>query len=293
MDRWFCEGRELHNSPDIQISSDGVLHTLVISEAFEDDTGRYTCIASNCLGADNTSAEVYIEGASSSDSDGEGAVSHLRPGTMPQVQKKTTSMSLTIRSSSPKTPEALPHRSTLVQALSQPSPRMQSPVSSLYGSEASGPPTFTKLLQDVRASEGQVVVLESRVRGSPPLQVRWYRQGEELMDSPDFRILQKKPRSAAESEEICTLVIAEAFPEDGGLFCCAVSNPYGSTSSSAFLTVTAAEDSSSNGLSGEGSGIEDVTAFPPPPPPTEISLLELPPKILPSSCCRSVPCQGA
>lgn len=60
--RWFCEGRELHNSPDIQISSDGVLHSLVISEAFEDDTGRYTCIASNCLGADNTSAEVYIEG---------------------------------------------------------------------------------------------------------------------------------------------------------------------------------------------------------------------------------------
>lgn len=34
----------------------------MISEAFEDDTGRYTCIASNCLGADNTSAEVYIEG---------------------------------------------------------------------------------------------------------------------------------------------------------------------------------------------------------------------------------------
>lgn len=42
-----------------------------------------------------------------------------------RVQKKTTSMSLTIRSSSPKTPEALPHRSTLVQALSQPSPRVR------------------------------------------------------------------------------------------------------------------------------------------------------------------------
>lgn len=60
--RWFCEGRELHNSPDIQIWRDGDLHTLVISEAFEDDTGRYTCVASNSLGADNTSAEVYIEG---------------------------------------------------------------------------------------------------------------------------------------------------------------------------------------------------------------------------------------
>lgn len=34
-------------------------------------------------------------------------------------------------------------------------------------------------------------------------------------------------------------------------------------------------------MSGESSGIEDVAAFPPPPPPTEISLLELPPKMLP------------
>ena len=48
-----------------------------------------------------------------------------------------------------------------------------------------------QVLQDAQASEGQVVVLECRVRGSPPLRVQWYRQGEELQDSPDFRILQK------------------------------------------------------------------------------------------------------
>lgn len=42
-------------------------------------------------------------------------------------------------------------------------------------------------------------------------------------------------------EEICTLVIAEAFPEDGGLFCCTASNPYGSIKSTAHLTVTAGE----------------------------------------------------
>uniref|UniRef100_A0AAX7SDU1 Ig-like domain-containing protein n=1 Tax=Astatotilapia calliptera TaxID=8154 RepID=A0AAX7SDU1_ASTCA len=99
-------------------------------------------------------------------------------------------------------------------------------------------PSCVQLLQDAQASEGQVVVLECRVRGSPPLQVRWYRQGNEIQDSPDFRILQKKPRSAAEPEEICTLVIAEAFPEDGGLFCCTASNLYGSVSSTAQLTVT-------------------------------------------------------
>ncbi|XP_034006843.1 palladin-like isoform X2 [Trematomus bernacchii] len=140
---------------------------------------------------------------------------------------------------------------------------MQSPVSSLSAADVSGPPTFTKLLQDAQASEGQVVVLECRVRGGPPLQVRWYRQGEEIVDSPDFRVLQKKPRSASEPEEICTLVISEAFPEDGGLFCCSASNRQGSVSSSARLQVSAAvEDPPSN-----GSGFEDLASFPPPAPP--------------------------
>ncbi|XP_023809661.1 palladin isoform X4 [Oryzias latipes] len=280
--RWFCEGRELQNSPDIQISTEGDLQTLVIAEAFEDDTGRYTCVASNSLGAENTSAEVYIEGASSSDSEAEGAGSKSRSGAMPQVQKKTSSMSLTIRSSSPKAPEVPPHRSYLVQSMSQPPQRTQSPVSLLQGSDVSGSPVFTKHLQDAQASEGQVVVLECRVRGSPPPQVRWYREGNEILDSPDFRILQKKPRSAAEPEEICTLVIAEAFPEDGGLFCCTASNPCGSVGSSARLTVTSAEDLSTNSMSGDSSGFEDTVSFPPPPLPTEIPHLE-PPKTLPPS----------
>ncbi|XP_061895388.1 palladin isoform X2 [Entelurus aequoreus] len=198
---------------------------------------------------------------------------------MTQLQKKSTSMSLTIRSPSPQTPAVLPHRSTLVQSLSQPLQRTQSPMLSLSGVHL---PAFTKVLQDAQASEGQVVVLECRVRGGPPLQVRWFRQSEEILDSPDFRILQKKPRSAAEPEEICTLVIAEAFPEDGGVFCCTASNPYGSVQTKARLTVSAGPNkSSSNGLSGDGSEFEDAAAFPPPPPSTEISLLELPPKMFP------------
>lgn len=36
-------------------------------------------------------------------------------------------------------------------------------------------------------------------------------------------------------------MIAEAFPEDGGLFCCTVSNTYGSKNSTAHLAVTAGE----------------------------------------------------
>lgn len=50
--------------------------------------------------------------------------------------------------------------------------------------------TFQEL-QNATASEGQVVVLECRVRGPPPIHVKWFRQGIEIQDSPDFRILQK------------------------------------------------------------------------------------------------------
>lgn len=37
--------------------------------------------------------------------------------------------------------------------------------------------------------------------------------------------------------EICTLVIAEAFAEDSGMFTCTASNKYGTMSSSAHLNV--------------------------------------------------------
>ncbi|XP_053441978.1 palladin isoform X6 [Nycticebus coucang] len=238
--RWFCDGKELLSSPDIQICVGGNLHTLVIAEAFEDDTGRYTCLATNPSGSDSTSAEVFIEGASSTDSDSESSAFKLKPGVMPQAQKKTTSVSLTIGASSPKTGVT----TAVIQPLSAPIQQVQSPTSYLCRSDGTTaayfPPVFAKELQNTAVVEGQVVVLECRARGAPPLQVQWFRQGSEIQDSPDFRILQKKPRSTAEPEEICTLVIAETFPEDAGIFTCLARNEYGSATSTAQLVVISA-----------------------------------------------------
>ncbi|XP_014734013.1 PREDICTED: palladin isoform X1 [Sturnus vulgaris] len=267
--RWFCEGKELQNSPDIQIHSEsGGLHSLIIVEAFEDDTGRYTCLASNSFGSDSTSAEIFIEGASSTDSESESLIFKLKSGAMPQAQKKSTSVSLTIGSSTPKSGVT----TAVIQPISVPSQQIQSPTSYLHHLDGSKPiysaPIFTKELQNATASEGQVVVLECRVRGPPPIHVKWFRQGIEIQDSPDFRILQKKPRSATEPEEICTLVIAETFPEDSGIFTCTATNEHGSVTSSAQLTVCSANLECSS---------DDFHHFPP-LPPVEISSLELPSK---------------
>uniref|UniRef100_A0A2K5TUX9 Palladin n=1 Tax=Macaca fascicularis TaxID=9541 RepID=A0A2K5TUX9_MACFA len=274
--RWFCEGKELHNTPDIQIHCEGGdLHTLIIAEAFEDDTGRYTCLATNPNGSDTTSAEVFIEGASSTDSDSESLAFKSKAGAMPQAQKKTTSVSLTIGSSSPKTGVT----TAVIQPLSVPVQQVHSPTSYLCrpdgATTAYFPPVFTKELQNTAVAEGQVVVLECRVRGAPPLQVQWFRQGSEIQDSPDFRILQKKPRSTAEPEEICTLVIAETFPEDAGIFTCSARNDYGSATSTAQLVVTSANTENCSYESMGESSNDHFQHFPPPPPILETSSLEL------------------
>ncbi|XP_063731710.1 myopalladin isoform X2 [Eleginops maclovinus] len=343
--RWFCEGKELENCPDIQIITDGEHHSLVIAEAFEEDTGRYSCFASNFYGTDSTSAEIYVEGTTSSDSDGEQRFEHVAqqqkrssPSSSqalsaekedppsypaatieepaepivsaqtnqiipepilpvrtsatilsvpeplkasaafpaqqePTVEEPTVSYvqvfptlspgdtglseafheaSASVTSPPPPVqtpaaePPSLPLNSGVSSVLSPPIQTLQleSQTSNytypqvLNGQPIMAAPVFTKSLQDLLVSEGQLVVLECRVKGVPFPRVDWHRDGAFIEDSPELRILKKKPRSPAESEEICSLVITEVFPEDSGIFTCTASNNYGTVSSTAALRVT-------------------------------------------------------
>ncbi|KAG2455255.1 myotilin isoform X2 [Polypterus senegalus] len=160
---------------------------------------------------------------------------------MAQVQKKTTTMSLTISACTKESSSSsvLQQRhSSLVQPLSFKPQRIQSPSYSPQNSGNSGvAPTFVKCLHDVSTVKGQLVVLECRIRGTPPLQVLWYREQEQILDSADFRILRKKASSTSVPEEVCTLVITEAFPEDSGMFKCIARNQYGIVSCSSLLEV--------------------------------------------------------
>ncbi|NWZ92207.1 PALLD protein, partial [Nesospiza acunhae] len=118
---------------------------------------------------------------------------------------------------------------------------MQSPSLSLSGSAYGTTPVFTKGLQNIRASKGQLVVFECRVHSTPPLQVHWYREYDQILDSADFRTLRKSRcccSSWCTEIEVCTLVITEAFPEDSGIFKCVAENEFGSAASSAHLSVS-------------------------------------------------------
>uniref|UniRef100_A0A8C3C710 Myopalladin n=1 Tax=Cairina moschata TaxID=8855 RepID=A0A8C3C710_CAIMO len=253
--RWYCEGKELENSPDIQIIQAGDRHSLVIVEAFEEDTGRYSCFASNIYGTDSTSAEIYIEGVSSSDSEGETIKD--------EMDQDVPCFSCMWKNSL----YSLKHHVMFCN------PQAQSPTNYLQGLDGRpivAAPVFTKMLQDISASEGQLVVFECRVKGAPSPKVEWYREGTLIEDSPDFRILQKK--------EICTLVIAEVFSEDSGSFTCTASNKYGTVSSIARLTVKASEDSSNAAALHTMSSINLVAAEHQSPPHVPSQRVNQPPK---------------
>ena len=72
-------------------------------------------------------------------------------------------------------------------------------------------------LRDRTARQGDRVLLECAVTPSfpPPEKVQWYRNEIEIFSSPDYTI-------SFSVGGMCTLVIAEAFPEDSGLYTCTV-----------------------------------------------------------------------
>ncbi|XP_072119950.1 myotilin-like isoform X1 [Mobula birostris] len=161
---------------------------------------------------------------------------------MPQVQRKAATLSLTLASSSGIEGSACPTKPQTctkpVQTSSdhtQQTKRHQFPTYS--GASTGNAPVFTKCLQDVTSPKSQLVVLECRVQGSSPLSVQWYKEEKLIKDSADFRILRKKACLTAIPEEVCTLVITEAFPEDSGLYNCVATNKNGATSCCGQLTV--------------------------------------------------------
>ncbi|XP_029140099.1 myopalladin [Protobothrops mucrosquamatus] len=209
--RWYCEGKELENSPYIQINQSEELHSLIIVEAFEEDTGRYSCFASNIYGTDSTSAEIYVEGASSSESESDNSKEEMdryqnQTKTSPTAPPPAPAPAPLPPAPLPVTPsvthqEAIQPQPFPKYAVSVPVYQNQSPTNYLQGLDGRpliAAPVFTKMLQNISASEGQLVVFECRVKGAPSPKVEWYREGTLIEDSPDFRILQKKPRSMAE-----------------------------------------------------------------------------------------------
>ncbi|MCJ8732911.1 hypothetical protein PDJAM_G00216350 [Pangasius djambal] len=60
--KFYREGAEIQSSADFQIVQDGDLYSLLIAEAFPEDSGTYSVIASNSSGRATSTAELLVQG---------------------------------------------------------------------------------------------------------------------------------------------------------------------------------------------------------------------------------------
>ncbi|KAM8858182.1 titin-like [Synchiropus picturatus] len=60
--KFYREGAEIQSSPDFQIVQDGDLHSLLIAEAFPEDSGTYSATATNSSGRTTSTAELLVQG---------------------------------------------------------------------------------------------------------------------------------------------------------------------------------------------------------------------------------------
>ncbi|VDO37318.1 unnamed protein product, partial [Onchocerca flexuosa] len=83
----------------------------------------------------------------------------------------------------------------------------------------------------VNALDGdKVVLLAELMEGSEPLTVRWIRNSMEIQDSSGF--------GYSREDTNCYLTIADAFPEDAGVYTCEASNEFGVAKYNVRLIVT-------------------------------------------------------
>lgn len=59
---WYREDYKIESSMDFQITFKAGLARLVIREAFAEDSGRFTCTATNEAGSVSTSCHLHVKG---------------------------------------------------------------------------------------------------------------------------------------------------------------------------------------------------------------------------------------
>lgn len=81
------------------------------------------------------------------------------------------------------------------------------------------PPSFDQTIQDTQSKPGNLVRLDAKLLGTPPLDVYWLKNGRKLTQDSHFKMLVEG--------DVYTLMIIEAVPEDTASYECVAINKAG------------------------------------------------------------------
>ncbi|XP_071942496.1 myosin light chain kinase, smooth muscle-like [Antedon mediterranea] len=204
---WFFEGKPITHDNVYQISFDEPVAKLTIAEVFPEDGGNYTCTLAYPAGTISSTARLEVEEANDiNGSETNGPMSNSID--LAIIPEKTST----------------PVKSTSAKIVTK-------PLSPIVMTTA---PEFLKKLTDVTVDDGSSLTLKVEVKGSPAPTALWFFKDEEIIEEEDFKFVS--------DGNTLSLVIAEVYPEDAGMYTCVITNSEGKASTSCKVLVDESGD---------------------------------------------------
>ncbi|XP_037503799.1 obscurin isoform X1 [Rhipicephalus sanguineus] len=258
--RWFKDGQEFEASERFQVTFDDIEDTLslVFQHVTPDDAGLYTCVASTSSGKISCSAELTVQGAvikkapeaptiTASLSDVE-----VNEGASAMLELKVKGY--------PRPKVTWKHEGKVIEAggryrfLFEDEESMTLVIKNTKKSDAgtysvvaenesgtantdcrltvNSTPTFKKELKDVSVMTDDVLKLDVEVQGTPAPDVKWYKDGQAVVEDDRVKITQP-------GEDKHALIIEHAKVEDSGNYSCVISNTMGTQTGFSAVSVNA------------------------------------------------------
>uniref|UniRef100_A0A8C4YIZ7 Ig-like domain-containing protein n=1 Tax=Gopherus evgoodei TaxID=1825980 RepID=A0A8C4YIZ7_9SAUR len=233
---WSKDGVHIQDGYNVQTSFLNNVATLQFLQTDKSLTGQYTCTASNAIGTassrknpplfdipiapvdafagDSADFECHISGTQPIKVTWAKNNQEIRTGGKYQISYVENIVHLTILN-------ADNADSGMYTCYASNEVGKDSCAAQLNIKERKIPPSFTKKLSEmVEETEGNTLKLEGRVSGSQPLTVSWYKNNQEIYQSPNCEI--------SFLNNTILLQIKGARQADSGLYTCKVSNEAGS-----------------------------------------------------------------
>ncbi|NXW75703.1 TITIN protein, partial [Hirundo rustica] len=194
---WYREDYKIESSMDFQITFKAGLARLVIREAFAEDSGRFTCTATNKAGSVSTSCHLHVK-------------------VTEEIETRETISEKTVTEEK----RYVETKDIVMEDVSA------------AAEEVSGepiPPFFIRKPMVHKLIEGGSIVFECQVGGNPKPHVYWKKGGVPLTTGYRYKVSYKK-----ETGE-CKLEISMTFADDAGEYTIVVRNNLGEASATVSL----------------------------------------------------------
>ncbi|XP_067120871.1 titin [Centruroides vittatus] len=256
--KWFREHQQITSSKDYEMTYRDGECCLIIPEAFPEDQGSFTCSATNIAGTKSTSAKLIVRNKAaaqqitrtervdvrtirqpiqqrytqierqvqdgiqfqrsvSSDYDGEPGSPLYYSGTEQGFRVDTFEYRLL---------REVEFRESLIQI------RPEEMEQEVY--DQSKPPSAPQIAQRPRNSkllEGSDVTFQAKISGNPKPRIIWFKNGQRLLPSQRYKM--------SFVDNVATLNIHMALPEDAGFYTLLAENKSGRITCSAHLVIEA------------------------------------------------------